>query len=493
MRAYDEDQNLDVEEASDELKIAVSFVGRQSQTGLTRFSAPMSTSLVKDFIPDPTKVTEAKEILQKLGFEITGTGKLTLSIRGSRELYEKVFRTTLSKFTATQGSFREKKEFYFPGDGAPFALPPELINLIDDAYIQWPHTYMQDRFDSAIESPLPPSVDAYYLTLDNVVTLLNVDKVHRAGYTGKNIRVAMIDSGFAHGHPYFIEKGYNSSVALAGRAANRDRDGIGHGTGESANVLAVAPNASFIGIKLDNETTGSSSSILEGFMEALKHRPQIITVSLGYDMCDRSTNTVFDQLPNSLAALEGEIQDAIADGIIVIFSAGNGHIAFPGMLPEVISAGGVYIEKSGSMRASNYASAFKSKIYPGRNVPDVCGLVGLLPNADYIMLPVQSNCRLDRKCSTFDGTTDSDGWARFSGTSAAAPQLAGICALLLEKSPGLRPAEIKALLQRTARDVTTGSAHPGSNPLGPALSAGAGNDGATGAGLVDALAALNQL
>ena len=183
----------------------------------------------------------------------------------------------------------------------------------------------------------------------------------------------------------------------------------------------------------------------------------------------------------------------VADGIVVVFSAGNGHVAFPGMMPDVISAGGVFIGPDGSMQASDYASAFSSKPYPGRNVPDFCGLAGLADNhADYIMLPIPSGCAIDLDNSNHDGTKADDGWGVFSGTSASAPQLAAVCALLLEKDPSLTPGEIKSVLRRTCRDVVNGSANPASNEGYP-VPAGPGIDGATGAGLVDAFAAFNQI
>jgi len=69
---------------------------------------------------------------------------------------------------------------------------------------------------------------------------------------------------------------------------------------------------------------------------------------------------------------------------------------FLGMMPEVVSAGGVYIDENGEMQASDYASAFTSRIYSGRNVPDFCGLVGLLPHANYIMLPNLLAVRLEQ-------------------------------------------------------------------------------------------------
>ena len=74
----------------------------------------------------------------------------------------------------------------------------------------------------------------------------------------------MIDSGFAHSHPYFPANGYSSSVVLAPGAIDRSADGNGHGTGESANIFAAAPGVTFIGVKLDNENNpGLGATILE--------------------------------------------------------------------------------------------------------------------------------------------------------------------------------------------------------------------------------------
>jgi subtilisin family serine protease len=298
----------------------------------------------------------------------------------------------------------------------------------------------------------------------------------------------MIDSGFTHGHGYFVERGYTTTTVLAPGANRADLDGNGHGTGESANLLAVAPDATFFGIKLDNETDANlGASVLEGFQAALRHDPKVISVSLGYDLCQRSNNQHLTTLPNGLKALEAEIQAAVASGIAVVFSAGNGHVAFPGMMREVISAGGVFIAEDGQMLASDYASAFDSRIYPGRHVPDFCGLVGQAANgASYIMLPVPPGAELDVRQ---DGTRPDDGWGVFSGTSAAAPQLAGACALLLEKNPGLTPSELKSVLGAAARDVVLGAANPASNENNGGMPANTGIDGATGTGLVDAFAA----
>ena len=132
-------------------------------------------------------------------------------------------------------------------------------------------------------------------------------------------------------------------------------------------------------------------------------------------------------------------------------------------------------------------------------MPDFCGLVGMLPHASYIKLPIPPGCEIDRETSEpadglpGDGTAPDDAWGVFSGTSAAAPQLAGACALLLEKNPGLTPSDLKSILRRTARSVVRGSANPASSDTGVGESASPGDTGAAGAGLVDAMAAWQQV
>lgn len=485
----------------DDLRVSVTFRRPDGQPGPTKLGAPISTPAVEAFKPDPVEMDLALAELGRRGFMVTARGQMTASLRCDRTTFEKVFGTNLTAMSLDVAG-AQFKDFLFPPDDAPWNPDPTIRDLIDDAYIQWPHIYMGRAATlqpaAALAAPIsavPPPATYHHLNVPgDVARLLRATPVHQAGVTGKGVRVAMIDSGFAHDHPYFPAHAYSSSVVLAPRATNRAVDLNGHGTGESANVFAVAPGCTFIGVKLDNDADPrSSASIHEGLLEALKHNPHIITVSLGYDLRE-SGNQPSGQLPRSLAALQTEIQAAIARGVIVIFSAGNGHYTFPGQMPEVISAGGVFVDANGQMTASDYASAFPSRIYPGRTVPDVCGLVGMAPHAAYIMFPQPPGSLIDADCAAFDETTQEDGWAAFSGTSAAAPQLAGVCALLLQAHPGLTPTQVKAILRRTGRDVTIGRASRHSDPSGTGgIPATVGEDGATGAGLVDAFAAYNQV
>ena len=192
-----------------------------------------------------------------------------------------------------------------------------------------------------------------------------------------------------------------------------------------------------------------------GFNAAVGLAPDVISCSWGFDIRN-------GPLSAANQALAASVAQAVADGIVVVFSAGNGHYGFPGQHPDVISAGGTYMDPNGKLRASNYSSGFESRIYTGRKVPDVCGLVGQVPAAAYIMLPLEPGDEIDAtsyggRHPQRDETKRDDGWAAFSGTSAAAPQIAGVCALIKQACPALGPADVRDILKRTARDVTEGS------------------------------------
>ena len=342
---------------SEELSIAVTFPRDRGEVGPISAKRQGRELSLDNKIPTTQIRREAESVLTQNGFRITGRGKASISVRCIREQFESLFETSLSKMSINQppGTMVSADHFFFPGDDASWNDRSRLYEVIDDAYIQWPHIYMNQRFSRTDPSPVSSNLQLgyYHLSVPDVSVLLNVERAHRDQVTGRGVRVAMIDTGFAHGHPYFEERGYNTTTYLAGTATHVDQDGNGHGTGESANLLEVAPDVEFVGIKLDNENNPTAgASILEGIHEALQYNPAVISVSMGHDLRDRAGNPR-QALPNNLVALEAEVQAAVSSGIVVVFSAGNGHIAFPGMMPEVISAGGVFVDPIGRMEASD--------------------------------------------------------------------------------------------------------------------------------------------
>jgi subtilisin family serine protease len=503
----------------EELRVGVTFNRPDGEHGPTHPGVHLSIQNIMEFVPEKQKMDQAINKLIELGFKLTGRGSLTASMKCTAENYKKTFNTSLKKIHLPAEENYSPYFFYFPPKGVRWTLPRTLKGLVDNVYIQWPHRFPSRRPASTefgeddiftgskiytIPSARPPRVGYYHLIVPNQLSsLLKADKVHKhsTGTLGAGIRVVMIDSGFEHSHPFFCHHQYRSKVFLAGNAKNKMKDEFGHGTGQSANIFSVAPRVEFIGVKIgtrDNSNVKPAST-LEGFCAAIREKPDIISISGGFDLRYKTSRKQYTRLPRSLKALEAEILHAVASGITVVVAAGNGEFSFPAMMPDVISVGGVFLNKKGVLRASNYASAYDSKIYPFRHVPDIGGLVGMQPRLQgedsgsimekipmdhYILLPVPPGSKIDKSLSIFkDGTKHGDGWASFSGTSAAAPQIAGVCALLKSKNRNLTPSEIKAILQKTAIKVSKGKSNQKSSEDGKTSQKGLR---ATGAGLVDA-------
>lgn len=337
-------------------------------------------------------------------------------------------------------------------------------------------------------APIPPVVSRFHLRVpDDVALLLNAIPAHRQGQIGADVKVAMVDSGQAV-HPFFAAHGYNVKppISVVPNTSGA-KDPVGHGTGESANIFAVAPAAELHAIRASNNA-GELVGAIAGFLKAKELRPAILTNSWGGDGPFPPPGPP-DQFDIAWAI---EIADAVEQGIFVVFSAGNGSFSIEPQVPGVLAAGGVFATADLELRASDYTSGYASPWFQDTVVPTVSGLVGLQPRAKYIMLPIPPGCEIDVDLSQpspqdpeGDDTTANDGWALFSGTSAAAPQVAGAAAVILGAKPGLTPTQITQALKAGAVDVTTGFCHPRFNK--PAQ---AGPDLATGHGLVDVAAAV---
>lgn len=452
--------------------------------GLSMFDsvAPITSGNAAAFTSEEPLLRDSANRLQAAGFQVLQISATSINIAGPADLYDEVFGARLyaedrdvikpgaHESTAT---FVDSPTSEMPGLVSTAASP--FADVLEGLAIEVPRYWMESSF--------APNRSYWYLDVPGDVSLgLDADRAHRSGITGRSVRVTMVDSGH-YAHPFFTRRGYRvGPVVLAPGASNAAADEVGHGTGESANVFAAAPDVDFTMVKTNFVNTTAA------FNAAVGLAPDIISCSWG-------SSVRFGPLGAADVALAAAIAAAVASGIVVVFSAGNGHWGFPGQHPDVISAGGAYLAEDESLTASAYASGFASNVYPGRNVPDVSGLVGQPPGAAYIMLPVEPGDDLDtsRAGGTFPGTSaqpreetgPNDGWGVFSGTSAAAPQLAGVCALIKQVCPHLTPAEIRDILMATARDVTTGTGALG-NTAGP------GFDLATGAGLVDAYKAVQS-
>jgi subtilisin family serine protease len=421
---------------------------------------PTTTNL-DEYRPSKSKNIEVARKLQKNGITAHHIGEFSISANCSPNKFESFFKTKISEQKLTKKAHAPKNYIMrAPIRGAPWKIPAKdgLDELIDRAYIQHPPILFSG------ERSIPPFWnDKFRLRVPiDIAQIMRTSLVHKRNITGQGVRVVMPDTGFYH-HPYFIEQNYNFLAVTTPDALDHTTDTNGHGTGECANLFATAPGINFIGLKMGSTTLAIKT--------ATELRPDIVTCSWGY-----SVDGPLSSMPNWLKPLYLAVLDAVSKGITVCFSAGNGHYGFPGSMPEVISVGGVYVDEKLNYTATKYTSGFMSTWFPGRQVPDISGLCGIPPSADYIILPVQSGAGAEKK----------DGWGAFSGTSAASPMVAGVCALLKEADPTLTSNEIKSILKHTARDITKGTnAHGAVAKPGP--------DGATGFGLVDAKRAIETI
>lgn len=425
---------------------------------------------VKQYLPDEATLRQAAAELQKLGFHIDLTAPTHLNISGPPALFGEVFHAKLTSRSYPLSTARESqaRQTVWQSE-APLEVPATLGKLVDAVNLDPQAIYYI--------SATPPALTYDHLEVpDDVARGMDSVKAHEKGITGLGIQLAMVDSGFMNPvHPYYTGKGYNLNPTVSDPGdLTPGHDDYGHGTGISSCALAVAPGVSYTVYKAD-----PLSALSAAFSRAAMANPHIITNSWGYGALD--------------TALEMAINNAVADGIVVCFAAGNGGPAsWPGSEPAVISVGGAFLGDDDSIQASTYASSGINPIVPGRQIPDVCGLVGMAPEGVYIALPTQPNSTVDNDFAggvfpNGDETPNNDGWVVASGTSSATPMVAATCALMMQADPTLigDPAAVKAKLIATCTDVTTGMSAAGE-------AAGAGTDNATGAGLVQAYRAVHS-
>jgi subtilisin family serine protease len=490
-------RHLGVNQSLDRL---IAYVSVRSIGKISLFSgrAQLKYDTIQEFTSTDKDTHIACGKLQEMGFEIEWVGPLTIRVAGPAKLYTKhmgvkfeqrtpetmmagVPATTLATATAgvaTPGGVGGWPGLprYEPCQYLGFPYGPTMATaakLLDGTIDEVEGIAFPEPIVLHAPAARPPSPAYHHFKPPaDLVKWLNASPVHQQGFQGQNVRAAMIDSGFQWSHPYYKAKKYNVKVSLP---EDSDADANGHGTGESANLLALAPRVRLHGLSMDDTV----------------HAFQVARDTLKVQIISNSWGTLLDtDGPNGYwhpywSLVQAEIALCARQGIAVVFSGGNGAgMSFTASMPETISIGGIYIDKSKNKMASNYASSFRSTRFPGQKVPFVCGLVGQQPKAIYITLPIPPGCEIDKSLggSSFpnrDETTKVDGWGVFSGTSAACPQIAGVIALILSKHPGANLTEIRHRLSSTAVDITAGQSYMG-DPAGP------GVDDATGYGLVNA-------
>lgn len=357
----------------------------------------------------------------------------------------------------------EDAEFFFFEKDGRISSAERLIDPDISKAAVWLGLEAPAYYASEFKGALSPRLGQHYIKPPNDIQIaLNANVSHRQGITGKGVLLAMVDSGISD-HPYHRQQHYRVRWPTPDDA----EDLLGHGTGEVANLFAVAPDVDLVSVKRRNIADNALA-----LARAIDLGPRIINCSWGYSLTDIMFSTH--------QALEAEILRASEKGILIVAAMGNGLPGFPAQHPNVLAVGAFTTNKGWSSTKAEYSLQGESQIYPGRLFPDVLGIAGHSTAAPYIHLPVPAGSEYDRERSAFQQDNAAeveddiyrDGWAAFSGTSAASPQVAGACALLLQVNSDLRPHEIKDAIVRTARPVDVDP----DETIGRALDVGAAVD-----------------
>jgi subtilisin family serine protease len=301
----------------------------------------------------------------------------------------------------------------------------------------------------------------------------NLDLVHvpdlwSAGVTGAGVVVASMDTGVDLAHPDLAASwrgGSNSWFDPYNQHAT-PFDFIGHGTqtmglmvgGSSSGApIGMAPGARWIAAKIFNDAGQSTLSKLHLTFQwlldpdgnpATLDAPDVVNASWGLDgIAPGSCNLEFGT----------DIKALKTAGIAVVFAAGNGGPdagtgASPAVDPGSYAVGSVdanlTIDRASSVGPSSCdGSIFPKLVAPGVNVVSSDLSFGGLPL-----------------------------YASVSGTSFAAPHVAGAMALLASAFPAATPTSIESALSDSARDLGV-----------------AGPDNQYGYGLLDVAAARARL
>ncbi len=289
------------------------------------------------------------------------------------------------------------------------------------------------------------------------------------GLTGRGIGVAVIDSGITGWHDDLTDRGVGQRVSafvdlVGGQTAAYDD--YGHGT-HVAGIIAgngydsygryagVAPGTNLVALKvLNGQGGGFMSDVIAAIDWTIANRQQyglrVINLSVGAPV-----TSSFKTDPLAHAA-----RRAVEAGLVVVTAAGNrgrndsgqiqyGGITAPGNSPYVITVGN--LNTQGTVRrwddvvaasSSRGPTAFDYLAKPDLVAPGT-GIVSL--NAAGSTLSAQHPEAL------VNGSRGvAPAYLSLSGSSMAAPVVAGTVALMLEANPSLTPNLVKAILQYTS-------------------------------------------
>ncbi len=275
-------------------------------------------------------------------------------------------------------------------------------------------------------------------------------------YAGKMPAIAVVDSGIQQRSDFGTR--VIASVNLSTIAGNTSMDDQrGHGTfvagiaaGASPTLAGAAPGAPLVSVKvMNNQGVAKTSDVITAAQWILDNKTRY-NIRIANFSLHSSYSTNFYRDP-----LDQAVEKLWFGGVVVVAAAGNygtatgpsGVLYAPGNDPFVITVGAVDL---GNTIRSNDDSAAPFSAYgytrDGFYKPDVSA------PGRYMVGPVPAGSTLTvQKAANLVGTDR----IQLSGTSFAAPVVAGTAAQMLARHPGWTPDQVKGVLMRTSRALHT--------------------------------------
>lgn len=273
-------------------------------------------------------------------------------------------------------------------------------------------------------------------SLDKSVAQIGAPKAWAAGYDGKGVKIAVLDTGVDATHPDLKDQVVAAKNFTPSATAD---DKVGHGT-HVASIAAgtgaksggrykgVAPGADILNGKvLDDEGFGDDSGILAGMEWAAEQGAQIVNMSLGGG--DTPDIDPLEAAVNKLSADKG-ILFAIAAG-----NSGPQSVGSPGSADAALTVGAVDDKDALAPWSSTGPRVGDGGIKPDVTAPGVA-ITAASAKGSLIEQEVGEN---------------PPGYLTIEGTSMATPHVAGAAAILKQQHPDWTYAELKGALTASAK------------------------------------------
>ena len=305
---------------------------------------------------------------------------------------------------------------------------------------------------------------------------IRAERMWNLGHTGKGVGVAVLDTGIQGDLPDFRKSEADGTSRVVASAvinpgASNAGDSFGHGT-HIAGLIAgngfnrasgdplqgryagVAPDADLISVKVSDENGAATlMDVIEGLQWVVDHKAlyniRVANLSLKSSVAESYKTDPLD------AAVEA----AWFNGIVVVAAAGNMGDApdavsySPANDPYVITVGGVDDKGTKGIEDDQLATwSSRGRTQDGFEKPDV-----IAPGAKLVstMAPGAKYRELCPSCIV-DGA-----YFRVGGTSMAAAVVSGEIAQLLQAHPHLTPNQVKSIVYKRSRPVTSDVASSG--------------------------------